>query len=499
VNPDGTVPGGDSAERRTGSLPGESNGQAASLPHPSPQPAAEDRPPIFWRNPLAGEGDLVWLHALLRQTEPAARDTHALPLLEELREHIGPSRTGWLLKWLFCTRVGAASRELDQAVEAANRRLEETNRRRAVEREAVGAEIAAVTARRNETREALAVEEAAYGRAVGEAGLSCEPHPQRLEQALRESVPRREVVAGGHEMLSAEPERSSRGAQLRAGGASLMAGAMLGLCLGTLLGLISLVDLQRNDRGPQLLAAALVGWALVWLLGESVAHAARFVARCKEPTTHQPSAFHRDWHVAAVVVGLAMMLGAAEITAEALGMRELQLQLMESRRRLGQETSLLPMGVYFLLGTLVSGPYLLYKLCRSWGESQQSLRQAQLAYRQQEWIEQKRSSAPVQEAFAYAHRVSQLRQRLEEIGGELSRLCAQQEALAPLVTYDEETWARVQSLAVTALAETEAFQARIESVLNDPEVAYERNGAGKEPGVVWGSGRAGVPLGGGGE
>jgi hypothetical protein len=121
--------------------------------------------------------------------------------------------------------------------------------------------------------------------------------------------------------------------------------------------------------------------------------------------------------VAGLLVATFVFL-AAEITAEALGLRDLHHQRLIAAERLrsaptsasrqaeggpaGPEDGLLPLSIYLIVGTLISGPYIFYKGAKGWKESEQTQRVAWLSHRRREWLQARRMDADVQTALVHA-------------------------------------------------------------------------------------------------
>src|SRR6185437_16084911 len=68
--------------------------------------------------------------------------------------------------------------------------------------------------------------------------------------------------------------------------------------------------------------------------------------------------------------------------------------------------------IYMLIGMLISGPYLMNKASRSWGEGDVQLREAWLLHQQRIWIDERRARPETGLAFQAATRVEHLENRL---------------------------------------------------------------------------------------
>jgi len=278
-------------------------------------------------------------------------------------------------------------------------------------------------------------------------------NPQLVERALRDSAPSLEDMAGQHG-ISPAPEKKQRGIleRLFETLAPLVSGFMLALCLGTLVGLVDLrvlrsAEVRMMDYAP-LLGALVLGSVLVYLMGELVATAVHSLASAlelreedyKKPAEDALPRLRGEVAMAWLFLISVMVLGAAEITAEAIGLRTLHLERIRSLNLTGTRETTLSLWLYFVIGLLISGPYLLFKAAKAWNQSQLRLREAWLVHKQLRWLAERRQDVHVQEAFRLAYRVEQLeakhnriRRRLDEARaaavGETARLHQMVEAI----------------------------------------------------------------------
>ena len=211
--------------------------------------------------------------------------------------------------------------------------------------------------------------------------------------------------------------------------APLVCGFMLALCLGTLVGILDLDDFSRRDSAPKFILAAALGFVIVYLMGElfsNTVHALTralemkaeldddrqiaqdpmlmdrsFVGRIKEFGNFRRPATPRlraGLGITLILILAALGLGCAEVIAEGSGIRELHHQQIARRMRFRNPNSGLPpeeelwWPMYMVIGTLISGPYLMYKASKSWGESDVQLREAWLLHQQQTWIDSRRAA-----------------------------------------------------------------------------------------------------------
>ncbi|MDQ3812557.1 MAG: hypothetical protein M3347_01245 [Armatimonadota bacterium] len=267
-------------------------------------------------------------------------------------------------------------------------------------------------------------------------------NPHLVERALQDSAPSLEDIAGQYGMEpAADKKRSGWLERLFVALAPMVSGFMLALCLGTLVGLVNLrilrsADVRFMDYVP-FIGALLLGSVLVFLMGELVATATHSLAHALEmhdSYTDSKDACPRlrgELVMASLFLGSVLLLGIAEVTAEAIGLRTLHLERIRTLALTGTRETTLSLWLYFVIGLLISGPYLLYKASRAWSESQQRLREAWLVHKQMVWLQERRKDVSVQEAFRLAYRVEQLEARLSRIRKRLdeSRSAAVGEAL----------------------------------------------------------------------
>src|SRR5260370_7151662 len=117
---------------------------------------------------------------------------------------------------------------------------------------------------------------------------------------------------------------------------------------------------------------------------------------------------------------VALFLGYAEIVAEGRGIRELHQQQIAKRdgfKQPGERTGSsgeMPMSIYMIIGTLISGPYLFYKASKAWGSSDEHLREAWLVHQQQSWLEARLAPPDLRQAFPLASPVDPLATSLHQ-------------------------------------------------------------------------------------
>ena len=333
-------------------------------------------------------------------------------------------------------------------------------------------------------------------------------NPQCVEDALQYEVPDLDAVAGA-QGVSPIPRHTLWNTILTFFMqflAPLVCGFMLALCLGTLVGILDLDDFSRRDSVPKFALAAALGFVIVYLMGELFSNTVHALTRTLEmreeldqerkepdpyPIPEDRSFFGRirafgdfprpraprlraGMGIAFVLILAALFLGWAEVTAEGYGIRELHHQQIARRMRFRNPNSSLPpeeelwLPLYMVIGTLISGPYLMYKASKSWGESDIQLREAWLLHQQRHWIDDRRARPETGLAFQVACRVEQLENSLYDIKIQLKTLRERRAALYNPQP-DAATQVRRKEARAAAVGEALRLQTMIEEMVNVTE------------------------------
>lgn len=333
-------------------------------------------------------------------------------------------------------------------------------------------------------------------------------NPQCVEEALQAEVPDLDAVAG-QQGVSPIPRHTLWNTILTFFMqflAPLVCGFMLALCLGTLVGILDLDDFSRRDSVPKFALAAALGFVIVYLMGELFSNSVHALTRTLEMKEEmemeeqrpEPSPFaadrsffgrvreignfrrpagprlHMGLGVAIGLICAALFLGLAEVTAEGYGIRELHHQQIARRMRFRNPNSNLPPDeelnilLYMTIGTLISGPYLMYKASRSWGESDIQLREAWLLHQQRNWIDDRRARPETGLAFQAACRVEQLENSLYDIKIQLKTLRERRAALYNPQP-DAGTQVRRKEARAAAVGEALRLQTMVEEMVNVTE------------------------------
>lgn len=384
---------------------------------------------MYWQQNMAGQGrEVLWYNPPLptsqrRREELGAMVTSFTGLLGER------SPRGWFLDWTYQSRAAAAQEEAERLEQESRAFLKLETERADAERKRLEAEIARLAEERVRLENALEAQQERFAEITGRAGLIPEPGPvsvQSVEQGLQRETPTLERVAGYHGVSPAHKENGIL--KIITTGlfgvlAPLVSGFMLALCLGTLVGLVDLKalkrpDLRLSDYSP-FIVSALLGFVIVYLMGELYYTAIHALTRSLEERDESrrhggfPSRYRAAMGIAVLLLGGAVVLGVAEVAAEAMGLRALHLMRIADLEIRGVTEQQLPMMLYALIGLLISGPYLLYKSAKAWNHHDLNLRHAWLLHKQEEWVRDRRGQEAVQAAFHQARVLEQTAARLE--------------------------------------------------------------------------------------
>ncbi len=253
-------------------------------------------------------------------------------------------------------------------------------------------------------------------------------------------------------------------------------GSVLGLCFGTLFGIVSLDDLQKGEGQVFAFSAMMVGFTIVFLLGKGMDFAVRMYADRVYQDRGGPSPFR------VVCTGIAMFM-AAEVLLEGLGLREVHRDYLTSLQHQAgtvHELPLLWLPVYLLLGVLVSGPFLWCKLGGAWYRARATALAAASADGQdgpsaatgQIEIAERLISAPIQ--------CRQLRERCEELDRRIGRLKEEHRALEPADAPSEALLEQVRAAETAYRTERDRYDKLLESLifLRSPRVEWQNGPAG---------------------
>lgn len=499
-------------------------------------------PALFWNSPLSGQDELNWFVPPLPHS--ASADAQAETMLEQFGQMMNDQpRRAWLLQWNYRTRSAASAAEQAHVESEANTQLARLKTQAEREITRIDAEMTRLNAQQQTLETEFLTAQNQFAESAAKAGLHCDVtlpasiatparsrwrrnnaedgneenayddaltdaplgkiNPQVVEDALNNAVPTLQEMAGeygvgpiGHNDMLARI--LSFFMQFLA---PLVAGMMLALCLGTLVGILDIDTLQRSDSAPQIALSAALGFVIVYLMGELFHTAVATLARSLETRDPDLAAkpnvprFRSNMGIALALLVVALGLGVAEVTAEGLGIRQLhQQQITKQNRFRGTNTTTttatgtaltvgsrantpapaapaseeLPLIVYLVIGTLISGPYLAYKTAKGWGENESYLREAWLTHRQRVWLDERRAQPDVQQAFHHAYSVEQIESNLTRTRLQLQNL--EDERTRAL---NVELPANMQSRRREARAAAVGEAARLQQSLEDLVEAHE--------------------------
>lgn len=502
---------------------------------------------LFWNSPLAQQGELNWFVPPVPSQSSETDSTQRM--LSELGEMMeGEPKRAWLMKWNYRTRSAASAAELEHVEHEAHEEIARHTAKTDRDLHQIDTEISLLNNVRQELEKDLVDARNAFAEAAARTGFHCvaenqpsdaapgrrqnknapppEPSgptmvsiarisPQVVEDGLMNSVPTLQEMAGEHGV-----------GPIHNGGpmnlilqflmqvfAPVVAGVMLALCLGTLVGILDLDTLQRSDSAPQLALAAALGFVIVYLMGElfhtSVASLSRSLEERDAERAHLPNVprYRRNLGMAVGLLSIACVLGVAEVTAEGLGIRQLHQQQIARQNRFkgtaGPQTPVngrpapnataaplpesaeLPLGIYLVIGTLISGPYIGYKTAKGWGENESQLREAWLTHRQRVWLDDRRANPDVQQAFHCAYAVEQMESNLHKTRSQLQHLEERRgQALTAELPATVQT--RRREARAAAVGEAARLQQDIEDIVQAheplPQFPQSRNGNGSKNG-----------------
>lgn len=491
-------------------------------------------PSLFWNSSLTEQEELNWFVPPLPHSEKA--DAPTAEMLEQFGQMLPQQpKRAWMLKWNYRTRSAATAAEQAHVEQEAQGQFAQVKAQAEREIQRIDVDVKRLNAQQQELEQNLLRAQNAFAESAARAGLHCEMsepapvvtparsrrgrreeaekinnslvaepvgriNPQVVEDALNDAVPTLQEMAGeygvgpvGHTDTLARI--LSFFMQFLA---PLVAGMMLALCLGTLVGILDIDTLQRSDSAPQLALSGALGFVIVYLMGELFHTAVATLARSLETRdvdmAHKPNVprFRSNMGIAVVLIVVALGLGVAEVTAEGLGIRQLhQQQIARQNRFKGSPagnssptanarpnggaqpvapvsapvSEELPLIVYLVIGTLISGPYLAYKTARGWGENETHLREAWLTHRQRVWLDERRAQPDVQMAFHHAYTVEQIESNLNRTRWQLQNL-EEQRTRALNVELPVGLQTRRREARAAAVGEAARLQQSIEDLID---------------------------------
>ena len=221
-------------------------------------------PTVFWHDPNRRRDEVRWLEPPLDLEDGSGDGNRAEALLTELRRVLpGLPLTTWRLLWKYYTLARAATHDLLALERECRHALAARNRVAEQRRAEIEAELRQLKEQRQSVEQELNEALPQFAEAAARAGIECEPDPEKVQHALYDAAPTIDELAGRYGIGPATDGKQSPLHRVLAALFSILApivsGFVLALCLGTLVGILSLTDLQRNDRIGSLLLAAGLG------------------------------------------------------------------------------------------------------------------------------------------------------------------------------------------------------------------------------------------------
>lgn len=304
-----------------------------------------------------------------------------------------------------------------------------------------------------QTQEALEVAQSEFMRAMAAAKLPIpEPPPARpwsrvpadpepisplvVERALRVNFASDDEVCG-EQGIAPPPSKSNLwnvvGQWLFDLFAPLAAGLLLGVNLGVTTGILSLEVLQRSEALWLVSLAAVIGLFVEKLVGNTAHSLAASAAQASEQrnllSMGEPFPTIRSTSRLAFSALLVVVLTIAIATVDALGLHILYQERQHEMRLTGGTAGVaVPFWVFFVVGAIISAPYIVYRVVRGWREPEIQQREARVAYLQWKHVERRRKEPSVQVAFIRAQEVQNLRERRNQLQEEIRRIEARLDA-----------------------------------------------------------------------
>lgn len=265
-----------------------------------------------------------------------------------------------------------------------------------------------------------------------------------LEEALWKWAPSQEALAGRHRIEPAETpmrpfeERAPiwiRGWRTLKGWLTnplsrlatnllgpVAAGTVLGINLGVLTGLLTLSEFRRGDKLWLIGLGIAIGIVTEALLGEGWARTTAALRRRGEPIENDTNAKHQDKRITTwfFCCFLLLLLGitAGTFVVDAEGIRLLYQEERIYRTITGKNETL-PHWLFYIIGAVVSLPYLSFRAIQGWTDPENRLRAAVLAYQEYEAIQEIRKHPKVQEAIRETLLINSITEKTQSLNSEI--------------------------------------------------------------------------------
>ncbi len=197
----------------------------------------------------------------------------------------------------------------------------------------------------------------------------------------------------------------------------IAAGVVLGINLSVLTGLVTIHEFRRGEKMWLFWLAIAIGIVAEALLGESWARAMSSLRRRGEPQGEIPR--HQNpapakWGVFFPLVLVLLVVTVATVTVDAEGIKN----LWEEMARLyivdiGSRDAERPRWLFYIIGAVVSLPYLSFRALQGWTDPENRLRSAVLAHQEYLAIREIRSDPFVQETLRTGYILELLSERIQ--------------------------------------------------------------------------------------
>ncbi|GBC92732.1 hypothetical protein HRbin15_01209 [bacterium HR15] len=259
--------------------------------------------------------------------------------------------------------------------------------------------------------------------------------PHLVEEALTHDFATADEICGQHGVTPTGETESRWAIFYRVGqwlldlGAPFFAGLILGINIAAITGFLRLEDFRQGRQMWLVALAAFIGFFIEKLVGTVYYQLASALAQASElPFDDEEARPFPRLRATFILSGLGLftlLLGAAVVVVDALGLRMLHEQAVQQAKLLGTEAGeVLPFWVYLIAGCVISLPYLIYKAMMGWRQGELRLREARIAYLRWKHIEARRGETAVQEAFRLAQEVVGLQERYQWLQEQLQEVRA---------------------------------------------------------------------------
>ena len=209
--------------------------------------------------------------------------------------------------------------------------------------------------------------------------------------------------------------------------APLAAGLLLGVNLGIITGFVTPAEVRAGQKIELIILAALLGLFVERLIGEVAYSLTSSMAMNSEKreTIDTAEPFPNLRSLLRTIFFTTIILGmvVAVVAVDGIGLNMLYEESLRKAQLTGRsEGDRVPQWVFFIAGLIISAPYIVYKAVKGWREPETRQREARITYLRWKHVDRRREEPAVQQAFAKAQEVENLRQRRETLIAELEHI-----------------------------------------------------------------------------